>query len=505
MRLTIADLIGLNARSFPNRVAAEVIDGESATYAQLWQQARQLANAIGSIPAGPNGPMVAFLMSNGIEPILAFLACQMRGCAAVPVNTRFAPAEILHVLRDSGATVLLSCGDQLDRARAAAITAGIRLVDAHAIADAAPPSVETHAQEDIGAKVGVVFYTSGTTGFPKGAAITNEAWIQRLLWWGWEFEIDAEDVMFVPGPIFHMGFSSMSLCSLLRGGRLRILGRYDAAKAYEELRDRCTWALLIPTMTTMMVEMWRRSDRTPLKAAQHLLSSGAALTLPVLQDAMRMFPNAKIVEAYGWTEGSWVTKETKRPDTLVVGSVGWPAFGSSVMVVDEQGKPCAPGTAGEIVACSPVPFSHYLNRADATAVVWRQDGFQKSGDIGMFLDDGRLVILDRRVDMIVTGGENVYSAEVERVLLGCPGVRECVVVGQPDPRWGQAVTAVVAMEPGAPLDAEGVRAHCRTELAGYKCPKQVLIVDELPRNSMGKVEKFRVRKMLAEGQAPSHP
>lgn len=504
MRFTIAQQLFINATAYPNRIAIDMIDGESITYGELMQRSIALARDIGPVPDGPNGPMLAFLMGNGIEPILAYIAGQILGCTVVPINTRFAHQEILHVLRDSGSTVLLTSGDQYDEAKAAAEEANVRLMSV--TSRPVPQSDVCHHSDIMAANtdISVIFYTSGTTGFPKGAVITLETWVQRLLWWGWEFELSDEDVVFTPGPLFHMGFSSVALCALMRGARLRILARYDAVKAFNELRFHCTWSLLIPTMTTMMVEHWRLTDRTPLLAAQHLISSGASLPIPIVRDMLDMFPNAKIVEAYGWTEGSWVTRETKQKDDLVAGSVGRPAFGSHVIIVDAQGKPCATGTAGEIAALSPTTFSHYLNQPQESAANWRSDGYLLSGDIGMLLEDGRLVVLDRRADMIVTGGENVYSAEVERALAACPGVRESVVVGRPDPKWGQAVTAVVALEPDANINEEGIRSFCRTQLAGYKCPKKVWFTDELPRNQMGKVEKFRVRKMLETWESQQH-
>jgi acyl-CoA synthetase (AMP-forming)/AMP-acid ligase II len=254
-------------------------------------------------------------------------------------------------------------------------------------------------------------------------------------------------------------------------------------------------------MTMMLLELWREGGRKPLPAARILLSSGAALSPSTLEDMMQAFPNARIYEAYGWTEGGWVTSEIKKRGTIVPHSVGWSAFGSEVVVLDDDGKVCAPGTVGEVAARTPVHFSHYLNNPGATRKAWAGD-YQKSGDVGTFLEDGRLKLLDRRNDMILTGGENVYSSEVERVLNDHPTVAECVVVGQPDPRWGSAVVGVVVARPGARIDEEELRAFCRAQLAGYKCPKRFVVLDALPRNSMGKVEKFRVRAELA-GAPPS--
>ena len=262
--------------------------------------------------------------------------------------------------------------------------------------------------------------------------------------------------------------------------------------SFEELRDTCSWSFLIPTMTVMLLELWRAGGRKPLPAARILLSSGAALSPSTLEDMMQAFPNARIYEAYGWTEGGWVTSEIKRSETIVPHSVGWPAFGCEVVVLDDDGNVCPPGTVGEVAARTPVHFSHYLNNPEATRKAWAGD-YQKSGDIGVFLEDGRLKLLDRRNDMIVTGGENVYSSEVERVLNDHPSVR-----GMRRRRPAQFPLATPwsaswSRDRARGSTRTGCGEHCRAQIAAYKCPKRFVIVDALPRNSMGKIEKFRVR------------
>jgi acyl-CoA synthetase (AMP-forming)/AMP-acid ligase II len=456
-----------------------------------------LAAGLGEIPSGRNGPMVAILLSNGADSLLSYLACQLRGVAAVPINTRLAPAEMGYILRDSDARILLSGGEQMERANAIAAAYGQRLVDCGAI----PEEGASHERALLkGGDTAVVFYTSGTTGFPKGAAMTMDCWCERLMWWGWEFDIASHDVMLVPGPTFHMSFCSLALCAFYRGARLRIIDKFDLKTCYYELSDSCSWSMLVPTMTAMMLDLWREQGRRPLPKVRTILSSGAALSPSTLEDMMQAFPNARIYDAYGWTEGGWVTNEIKQRGTIVPHSVGWSAFGSEVVVLDDQGQPCPAGEIGEIATRAPAPFSHYLNNPEATKKAWAGP-YLKSGDIGVFIEDGRLKLLDRRNDMIVTGGENVYSSEVERVLHDHSSVLECLVVGQPDPRWGNAVVGVVVPRAGLVIDEDALRAHCRENLAGYKCPKRYLVLDALPRNSMGKVEKFRVRDQLVKAAA----
>ena len=427
------------------------------------------------------------------DSLLSYLACQLRGVATVPINTRLAPAEVGYILKDSDATVLMSGGDQGECARSIAAEYDRRLMDCDAVADGAATDFRRTPLK--GSDVSVVFYTSGTTGFPKGAAIAMDCWSERLMWWGWEFDVASHDVMLVPGPTFHMSFCSLCLCALYRGARLRIVERFDVAGSYDELRDTCTWSFLVPTMSTMMLELWRERGREPLKSPRIILSSGAALSPSTLEDMMAMFPNARIFEAYGWTEAGWVTSEVKRHGTIVPHSVGWSAFGSEVVVLDENGEPCATGLVGEVAACTPVPFSHYLNNPEATGKAWAGK-YQKSGDIGMFLEDGRLKLLDRRNDMIVTGGENVYPAEIEGALVEHPAISDAAVFGIPHHEMGEEVRAAVVLAPGVDwsddIEADVV-AHCRERLAGYKLPRSFEVHDELPRSAAGKLTKRTLR------------
>lgn len=503
-RFTIADHVEVSARSFPDRTAIEILAGPTATYSQLWRRAQALAGTLGHVEPGANGSMVGILLTNGIDAVAAYLACQLVEAAAVPVNTRLAPPEVDYVLRDSGASVVLSAGALLPEARRAADLAGLRLVDCQLVEAPDVDAERQRRERDVGEDIAAVFYTSGTTGFPKGAAMTNDSWLLRSMWWGWQFRMLPEDVMLVPGPIFHMSFGGLALSHLMLGGRLRIMEQFDADRAYEELSETCTFSFLVPSMSTMILERWRVHDHAPMNAARYILSSGAPLPSPILREMLDAFPNAAVADAYGWTEAGWVTCEVKARDTLRDHCVGWPAFGSEVVILDEERRPCPVGVAGEVAARSPVPFARYLNRDDATTAAWHGD-YQVSGDVGILDDDGRIRIVDRKVDMIVSGGENVYTAEVERVLVEHAGVSECAVVGLADERWGEAVWAVVVPAPGAAsLDADEVRQFCRGRLAGYKCPKHVLVVAELPRNSMGKVQKFRLRELVSAEVSVPH-
>ncbi len=510
MRYTIADCVAANARAFPDRVAIEVLDPRNGagtapvatlTFAEVWRRVVGLAEALGTVAPGPNGSMVAILLPQSSDAALAYLACQVAGAAAVPVNTRLAPAEIAYVLTDSGASVLLAAGELLDVARSvAADVGGVRVVDTDAVVT--PEVAPWPGPAGVGTSddMAVIGYTSGTTGFPKGTWWTNDGWMTRLLQWSATFGLSPDRVLSTPGPIFHLSYGGLTLAALVVGARTRIMAAFEPAVAAEEYAEHSDFVFLVPSMLAMIADWWRANGRPPLGALRVMLSSGAPGPMSLLEEAFEVFPNASITEAYGWTEGGWVTYETKVRGALVPHSVGWPMLGSEVEVLDDDGRPCPVGVAGEVVSRSVVPFLGYLNKAEASAANVTPEGFTRSGDVGIWLADGRLSIVDRVKDMIISGGENIYCAEVERILIEHPDVAEAAVVGLPDATWGERVTALVVARPGVALDEAGVIAFCRERLAAYKCPKSVVFAPELPRNSMGKVQKFRIVEELADGR-----
>jgi len=506
MLFTVADCVAANARAFPRRTAIEVLgpgpgDGqapaESWTYGDVWRRVSGLVEGIGPVEPGANGPMVALLLANGADHALAYLACQVAGVATVPINNRLAQAEVSFVVTDSGASVILSAGEHLAMAEAVAAEVGARVVDVAAVVTPSRAAWSGPAGAEAADRTCLVAYTSGTTGFPKGSTVTNGALLTRFAQWGWTFGLSPAQVLSVPGPLFHMSYGGLTLASLVVGARARIMTAFDAKLAVDEYAQHSSWVFLVPSMLAMIAEAWREQGRPGLEALDVMLSSGAPGPMSLLDTAFDVFPRAAICEAYGWTEGGWVTYERKRRDDLVPHSVGWPMLGTEVAVIDpDTTEPVAVGRPGEVAARSIVPFFGYLNRPDATASARTAAGMVRSGDVGVMRDDGRLTIVDRVKDMIISGGENVYCAEVERVLVEHPGVLEAAVVGLADDTWGERVVAAVVARPGSNLAPDDVIAFARDRLAHFKCPRQVSLLDELPRNPMGKVLKPRLVEQL---------
>ncbi|HEY0449734.1 class I adenylate-forming enzyme family protein [Actinophytocola sp.] len=482
LRHTLVEQLRFTSASYPDRPAVQVVGGQELTYAAALDRTLALATAIRE--RGDGSP-VAILLRNGPDAVLALLACQLAGVPALPVNGALTASEVDYVLADSSAGLLLHGPEFVDLVAALArrrVTVSTADLPAAQPWDAFQPSAPGDPF--------VIGYTSGTTGFPKGAIYDGAGMYVQYLRWAVHFGLTAESTLLTAGPMFHNSYGGLSILALALGATNRVLTAFHPATACAELEQRCTFAFLVPSMLTQVLERWRATG-TAMTSLRCLLSSGAAVDPAQLDAAFDAFPAAAITEAYGWSEGGWVTHETKRRGAVVPQSVGHPMVGADVALFDADGVRCGPGETGEIGVCNVTPFLGYVNPA-STAETSADGRYLLSGDVGRFTEDGRLLVVDRKKDIIVTGGENVASGEVERVLTAHPAVREVAVVGRRDARWGEAVTAVVVTE--SEVDAAVLRAHCRERLAAYKVPKEIEFVAALPRNSMGKVQKFLLRE-----------
>ncbi len=515
---TVADCVAAMASADPDRLAIETIDPRlggvgpvsGISYRTFWRRVETIAERLAEARPGPHGPTVAIVAPNSVDHLAAYLACQVVGAAAVPVNNRLAPAEVGFLLADSGASIILARDPHVGLAGDAVAAAGTptAVVDLATLLDPSDSSGSAWtgpSGPEAADRPALIAYTSGTTGFPKGSVVSNRGLLTRLSQWSWTFGLGPRQVLSTPGPVFHLSYGGLSLAHLAAGGRNRLMVDFDPRAALDEYRHHSSWAFLVPSMTALIVEEWERAGRPALDRLEWLLSSGAPGPMSLLDRAFDVFPNATITEAYGWTEGGWVTYEIKDRSRLVPHSVGWPILGTEVQVRDDAGQPCAPGEPGEVVARSVTPFGGYLGNPTATADALTGDGFCRSGDVGIRDPDGRLRIVDRVKDMIITGGENVYCAEVERVLIDHPAIVEAAVVGLPDDTWGERVTAVVVGRDAAPVDPDDVIEHCRRHLARYKAPRQVEVAESLPRNPMGKVQKFKLIEALTTPMAGNGP
>lgn len=489
---TLVEQLQFNAEAFPDRPALHVIGSSELTYRAALDRTLTLASII---RRHVDGSPAALLQRNGADSVLSILACQLAGVAAVPINPALTPSEIEFILDDASVGIILHEDELGELVRGLSPDRRPAVVSTSTVHPSTEPwgSFTPSAPGD----PFIIGYTSGTTGFPKGAVYDGEGMYVQYLRWAVHFGLAEDSILLTAGPMFHNSYGGLSVLALMLGATNRILASFEPCTAYAELSEHCTFAFLVPAMLTQVLREWRRHDRAPLTSLRRLLSSGAAADPADLDAAFDAFPNAVISEAYGWSEGGWVTCERKQRREVIAQCVGYPMVGADVALFADDGSRCGPGETGEIGVRNVTPFRGYVNpdsRLDTSA----GGRYLLSGDIGRFLPDGRLLVVDRKKDIIVTGGENVASGEVERVLAAHPAVREAAVVGRPDPRWGEAVTAVVVLAEKSEVGEEQLRAYCREQLARYKIPKRFEFVAALPRNSMGKVQKFLLRDRTAE-------
>jgi fatty-acyl-CoA synthase len=489
------------ARISPHRVAFRQ-GGRALTYAELAARVDHLAAGLAGQGVRP-GDRVAYLGPNDLATFETFFAAGRLGAIFVPLNIRLAAPEIAYMLADCGARVLVYAPETAGLAaaadpRAAGVTTLVALDpagagDALAYADlttgGTPPDTEVGLADDA-----LILYTSGTTGRPKGAVLTHGNVTFNTTNQLVHVDVLSTDVVLCTAPLFHVtGLGQVSLPTLVKGGTVVIAPRFDPEwmlRTVAELRVNAFSA--VPTMLQMLSEhpAWAAAD---LSSLRYVIFGGS----PVLERVARAWQDRGIdvLQGYGMTEAA--------PGVLLVPpdprarerptSAGVPHFFTDTALVDPAGGPVAvPGT-GELVVRGPHVFRGYWNRPADTADALR-DGWFRSGDVVRVDADGWGTVVDRVKDVIISGGENIYPAEVEAVLAQLPEVAASAVIGVPDPRWGEVGYAFVVRQPGATLDEARLRAHLERQLARYKIPRHLRFVDDLPRTASGKVRKAELRR-----------
>ena len=339
-----------------------------------------------------------------------------------------------------------------------------------------------------------LMYTSGTTGRPKGVMLThaNLAWknLAHLV----EFGVTAADIGLACGPLYHVGALDLTTTTLIAAGASTIIHReFDAAAVADEIeRSGVTMIWLAPAMVNAIMQLPGIDDRT-FPTVRVVIAGGEKMPIPLIERLRRTFPSAWFADAYGLTET--VSGDTfLDPDHTVakLGSVGRPCLHLELEVWDDTGAAVPAGEPGEVVLRGPKVFAGYWRDPEATETAFA-GGWFHTGDVGVIDEDGFLYIVDRLKDMIISGGENIASSEVERVLYEHPDVVEAAVVGRPHERWGEVPVAHVVLRPDATVDPAGLIEHCRPHLAKFKVPTDVFLIDALPRNPSGKVLKRELR------------
>jgi fatty-acyl-CoA synthase len=472
------------------------------TYVQLNERTNQLAWSLREAGVRP-GDRVAILALNSVAYMETVFAVAKLGAMSVPLNYRLSAAELAYNLSDSGAMTLIYSTELADLARRSLEDPSVRQLITLEIGDPGADGYEgllvrgstnplnSHVNPDDEA---MILYTSGTTGRPKGAVLTHGAVLANshhalLMGAG----MSRYDVTVTPAPLFHVGGLAVHTLPLLyAGGFNYLLEFFDARETLAAMsREGATLQFLVPAMWAALTRLPDFEDYE-LKALRFVVSGGSPCPLTVIE----------FLQAHGWMflDGFGMT-ETCASTMLIdaehavskLGSVGRPLMHVDAKVVDDNDSEVRQGEVGELVLRGPNLFKGYWGLPEATDEAWR-GGWFHTGDMAQVDADGFYTLVDRKKDMVITGGENVYPIEVEQVLHRHPQVQDVAVIGVPDERWGESVTAVVVPVEGESPSPEELIAYTRERLAHYKCPKRVEIVDELPRNATGKLLKRVLRK-----------
>jgi malonyl-CoA/methylmalonyl-CoA synthetase len=466
-----------------------IAGGAPATYGALWQATGRMANALLALGLRP-GDRLLLKVAKSAEVLTLYLACLRVGIVFLPVNPDYTVEETRHFLTDAAPALAVADGPGVAAiaalgARALALGDLVAMATTPSEAFADPP----HRPEDLAA----ILYTSGTTGRPKGVMLTrdnlasNAATLVEL----WQFT--ADDVLLHALPVFHThGLFVATNCALLAGASLILQPAFSPGAVLAAL-PQATVMMGVPTFYTRLLADPRLT--ADLCRGMRLFISGSAPLSPATHAAWQARTGHAILERYGMTETNMITSNPYR-GARKPGTVGLPLPGVAVRVMGPEGSPLPQGLAGAIEVRGPNVFRGYWNLPDQTARDFR-DGWFVTGDLGAFDAEGYLSILGRAKDLVITGGLNVYPAEVEAALDALPGIAASAVIGVPHPDFGEAVVACVIATPDAALDAEAVRQALRDRLAAFKIPKRVLVVPEFPRNAMGKVQKAELRKAHA--------
>ena len=493
--INLSSFIAFHARRTPERCALKY-RGEEISYATFDARIRIVGGWLASRGIGADD-VIAVLMKNSAAFLDIAFAASHIGAIFLPINFRLASDEIAYIVENAGARVLIA--DE-EFASNAAGPAPVVLVDEAAQADAtrlAPNAAPTAAHPRLPSDLMRLMYTSGTTDRPKGVMLSYENFYWKSADQVLVLGLGRDTRLLVAGPLYHVGALDLpGIAVLWQGGMLSIQRDFDAAQCLAAIEaDRLDAAWLAPVMTTSILTYPDR-ERHDVSSLRWAIGGGEKTPEARIRAFSQYFTNARYIDAYGLTEtvGGDTFMEPGR-EIEKIGSTGRPVAHVEIEIRDDTGNRLAPGVNGEICLRGPKVTRGYWKDPGKTAAAFFGEWF-RSGDIGYLDDDGFLYLTDRKKDMIISGGENIASSEVERVIYELRQVREVAVIGMPDQRWGERPVAVVVLADGAALELPDLTDHCRRHLAAFKVPKQLIIRDSLPRNPSGKVLKRVLRAEL---------
>jgi fatty-acyl-CoA synthase len=522
--LVVTDFLKRARMAFRDNTAV-ICGAERLTYGQLGKRIDRFSNALTKLGVGP-GAVVAYISFNCHRLLEGYYAVPQIGAILLPINIRLTPPDIAYILADAGASAVV-----IDRQLAgllAPILPSLPKIK-HVILMGGDPKADLPLSgadyEDLIAKstetfvppaldeddVAELFYTSGTTARPKGVALTHRNLVIHAYSSMVCAHVNDTDAVLHSIPLFHVNGWGTPHTLTSVGGRHVMVPRFDPEHVLEIMeREHITAAFLVPTMALalMSTPSWKTRD---LSAVRRVMLGGAATPPGVLKGLDERLPDAMVFCGYGLSETSPILtsalskadvredKNASRPARL---TAGLPLPGTDVEILDDAGKPQPhDGVAvGEICARGNAVFKGYWNQPEETAK-YIVDGWFHTGDMGTIDDQGYVSVVDRKKDIIITGGENVASIEIEKAIYDHPAVLECAVIGVPDEKWGEAPAAIVVLKPGQTLDVAELIDHCRAKLAKFKVPKHVRFVEALPKGGTGKILKRELRESFSKEPA----
>jgi len=502
--LNMANGVREFAKASPTTVA--VIDGNrQLSYAELGDRAARVAQGLLASGLQP-GSRIAVHMGNRMEYFEIAAGIAMAGMTMIPLNTRSNDKEVEYIFEKSHVQALVldeklapvteNLRDRLDVVWSLdGNDAGLAYESVLAGAASSDPMIPVDENSTF-----IIMFTSGTTGKPKGVQLSHRGRTLTCYSTALDFGIHPGRRTMAVAPMYHGAGFSFAYTAVFTGATISVLRSWDPEEFLTlAQRDRTQTAFMVPTHAQTLRALDREPGAYSLSDLDTLYFNAAALPKVLKEWVIESFPQTGVFEIYGSTEASVVT--TLRPPDAMrkIGSVGHPWFMTELRVVDDDGNPVGPGEPGELFSRSPHLMTGYLDDAESTANCTTEDGFVTAGDVVIRDEEGYIYIVDRKKDMIVTGGVNVYPREIEEIIATFPAVHEVAVVGLPDDKWGESITAVVVPRPGVDIDMAALQAHVEPQLSSYKLPRRWEISDGLPRNASGKIVKRDVVSAIPQG------
>ena len=491
----------------PDNIVLEQGD-DAISFSEFEERSRKIIAMLASHGVG-KGDRIAWLGKNSRHYFELFYSAARVGAVMVPIGWRLAAPEIAYILGDTGAKLLLlgegfeemaakACGKMDDPPEILSTPAALAEIDAAPAADFTPAGPDDAVLQ---------LYTSGTTGNPKGAVLTNRNLFSLRVpskeeGQPWSF-FDDDEAILVCMPCAHIGGTGLGIMAMGAGIRAIVQEEFTPDGVLDAFEQGITRLFIVPAALQMVVQH-PRAKTTDMSAVKYVMYGAAPIPLDLLREAVRTIPEAGFMQCYGMTETTGTIAALPPEDHSLEGnqrmkSAGKAVPGAELKVIGEDGEELPRGEVGELICKSPSNMAGYWNLPDATRSSLR-DGWMHTGDAAYMDEDGYVFIQDRIKDMIISGGENVYPAQVESAIYGHPAIAEVAVIGVPDETWGEAVKACIVAKPGEEMDEASIIEWTRERLAGFKVPKSIDVIDVMPRNASGKILRKDLRAPYWEGR-----